>query len=437
MLLTTAPLGYFDTAGYVDQGRAAVELAITRLGFLPEAASNGGEGIGSEGGIRLLRAPAYTLFSYLTTQSPVGLALMTWAQTALTLFGLGALACAGRTCPTRSSAILGFLPVAGLTTLPWMASYAMPDILGAALIVFYMLIAGPFEKLGRAGQILLTLIACFAVAAHYGNIPLAAALALMSLLLRALAGKPLLLAGVAAVVPILTAVLLNLIASAAATGSAEVAPKRLPILLSRSIEDGPALWHLRNACEAERYEICAAFDEFPETVGDFLWSEAGIKSLSAEELDTLRREESAILFNAFREYPVAQTWALSRNALLQVIRIGTGEILPIVKTADTPVGFTVAAQDTLDTPVFEIFDWVTKVATAVASVWLLYLWLTGRLSVEDRRMLLVLIAAIAVNALIFGGLSYPVDRYQSRIAWLIPAFLAILLARSPASARAQ
>ena len=41
-----------------------------------------------------------------------------------------------------------------------------------------------------------------------------------------------------------------------------------------------------------------------------------------------------------------------------------------------------------------------------------------------RRVLI----ALLVNAAVYGGLSAPVDRYQSRLAWLIPALLALDLA---------
>jgi hypothetical protein len=33
--------------------------------------------------------------------------------------------------------------------------------------------------------------------------------------------------------------------------------------------------------------------------------------------------------------------------------------------------------------------------------------------------------ALLVNAAVYGGLSAPVDRYQSRLAWLVPALLAL------------
>ena len=40
-------------------------------------------------------------------------------------------------------------------------------------------------------------------------------------------------------------------------------------------------------------------------------------------------------------------------------------------------------------------------------------------------MLLVAVAGLAINAAIFGGLSVPVDRYQGRVVWIIPALAAL------------
>ena len=58
-----------------------------------------------------------------------------------------------------------------------------------------------------------------------------------------------------------------------------------------------------------------------------------------------------------------------------------------------------------------------------------------RLSRHEIEILSILILGYLLNAVIFGGLSAPVDRYQSRIAWLFPAFAGIVLARQRAGRR--
>ena len=44
-----------------------------------------------------------------------------------------------------------------------------------------------------------------------------------------------------------------------------------------------------------------------------------------------------------------------------------------------------------------------------------------------RRVALLVLAAMFLNAMVFGGLSAPVSRYQARIAWLAMLFMMALL----------
>ena len=57
--------------------------------------------------------------------------------------------------------------------------------------------------------------------------------------------------------------------------------------------------------------------------------------------------------------------------------------------------------------------------------------LRRRLGLSDRTyaLCLVLLAALAANAIICGVFSHPVDRYQSRLVLLAPFVVAIIAAR--------
>ena len=80
---------------------------------------------------------------------------------------------------------------------------------------------------------------------------------------------------------------------------------------------------------------------------------------------------------------------------------------------------------------FELIQWfddVTPVFTHIATVILALLVLTGRLPEHLRMPLAVIVLGVLGNALIFGGLSSPADRYQSRLIWVIPVFAVIALA---------
>ena len=66
--------------------------------------------------------------------------------------------------------------------------------------------------------------------------------------------------------------------SAAALGEASVAPKRLPILLARSIDDGPGARFLAEACPEAGFALC---DIFPAGVPDDL--NANSKAADSEQ----------------------------------------------------------------------------------------------------------------------------------------------------------
>ena len=76
-----------------------------------------------------------------------------------------------------------------------------------------------------------------------------------------------------------------------------------------------------------------------------------------------------------------------------------------------------------------VFDWVTKAVTLLSLVLVLIVWKRGKLSTPERDLALLIMVGLIANAVIFGGLSAPVDRYQSRIAWLLPALWFIYAAR--------
>jgi len=52
---------------------------------------------------------------------------------------------------------------------------------------------------------------------------------------------------------------------------------------------------------------------------------------------------------------------------------------------------------------------------------------------EDRAfsVYLVILATLVANAVIYGGLSEPADRYQTRLVWIVPVLTAVFWLRRP------
>jgi uncharacterized ion transporter superfamily protein YfcC len=82
-----------------------------------------------------------------------------------------------------------------------------------------------------------------------------------------------------------------------------------------------------------------------------------------------------------------------------------------------------------DIPLHVIFKGVIPLLAALIAATLLILLYArrDRLGVgrREREMLFMAVAGLAINAAIFGGLSVPVDRYQGRVIWIIPALAAL------------
>lgn len=424
MLVVTAPLGYFDTSAYLQTGQRAVEFAFSLAGS-GEAAGPTGEAAAEAAGARQIRSFVYSGFLYLGSIVPGGLVAATMLQTAATLLVLLAFARRDLSLPQAAP---GFLFLAAFTTLPWFASYAMPDILAAGVVLFYALLVSRIEAISLAWRWVLCGIAAFAVVSHYGHLPLAAGLAVAVLAYRVIVRNLTFATAVLAVAPIALGAGLHLAASAVALDGPSLAPKRLPILLARSIDDGPAARYLNAACPDAGYTICRVFPEgIPADITTFLWSKDGVARATAAEMNAIRAEEWRILWNAFLAYPLDQTRALAGNFLRQLASVGTGHVNPLLP--GETAGSYVSTEKLRDSyPALELFDSISAWGTAAALLLSLWLWLSGAFPRGATAVLVLCLVGLAGNAFIFGGLSAPVDRYQSRLVWILPALALVFWA---------
>lgn len=421
MFFVSAPLVYFDTFAYLGMGEQTVALA--KAIFFPSA-EWGGDGAGEPQAVRAIRAVSYSVYLYAFSQTFLGLILPVVAQTALTLAMLLPFV---KVITWHRQSTFAIAALVAFSTLPWAASYAMPDILAAGVIIWAALLMRLIDDLSRPTVVGLCLAAAFAVSSHYGHIPLAFVLTMGVVIVRFIQKRVTLRLLVIAPIPVLAAMLLNLTASAIALDQTSVAPKRLPILLARSLEDGPAAWYLKDHCDTSNFTMCEIFgDNIPTNITEFLWNPDGIDSLSSDDLDAIRAEEKDFLLAAFKAYPVAQLWSFSGNALLQIVTVGTGELHPVERLGASQTAGKIDGQTHT---VLKIFDWITKVASLLAFLMVLSFWKRGKFSASERDLAFLIIAGLVVNAVIFGGLSAPVDRYQSRIVWLLPALWFIHVAR--------
>jgi hypothetical protein len=385
-----------------------------------------------DGSPRYIRSLLYSGFSYAAL-AIAGPELIILIQAALAAFMM--LALYRLNDETRYPVvILGAIWMLFATQLPWHAVTLMPDIFAALIVIYAAILIREFDELTWWQNVMLATVASIAIAAHYGHPPIA--LGLFSLLfayrliVRSLTGK----FCVGALIPLAFAPLTNLGGSAIALEEPSIAPLRLPIALARSIQDGPARWYLEEACPEADLAFCEVFSETKhERLGEFLWGPEGIESLSQQQMAAIRREEAVILWRAFRAYPLQQTRALARNVLLTLSRttayIGPADGLdedyrPVRSEATNFAASTARKFNAL-------FPWTILISIFV----FVGLLCSRRLSRDQYEIACVVIAGILINAVIFGGLSAPADRYNSRLIWLIPFVCILFLSESRSSSR--
>lgn len=438
MLATGSFLVFSDTASYIRGGEIIWQMLLDITGLDTDPAKASGDGAAGvmgdaaggpamtnpQGQVYVLRSFVYSIYTFVAgaTIWPAGFAIL---QAAMTLWMLFALI--GPEALRRPWVLaLSFVYLAAITPLPWFTVYLMPDMLAATVVLWGAILVGRIDVLARWQQVALTLIAAFAVAAHYGHGPLAAGLYGAVLLGRLVTRRLTWTVVAAAVFPVLFAPLANLGASTAALDTPSVTPLRLPILLARSIQDGPALWYLEEACPEAPLAFCEVFgEEMPANIRDFLWGPHGIESLTPDEMARIRAEEFPILGRAFLAYPVAQTVSLLGNAAKQAAMVGTAQITPAYRDE---AGALVEPEDLRARRVLRLFDRIVPWGTWVGVALLAALALSGRLTRPQLKILAAVLLGLLLNAVIFGGLSAPVERYQSRVIWLLPALLGLFLA---------
>jgi hypothetical protein len=422
-----------DTSSYLRGG----EIIVSTLKDIYGRASNRTDAaaqpsveslkVGVTGRSTVGRSFIYSAFSYLamSLSGPIGIAL---AQGTMIVFAIFALISKAALQSPRTL-IAGGVLIVGLTTLPWYTVYLMPDIFGSIIIVFGAVMVGRFDELSPMQKTFLTILAAVATATHYGNMPLMLGVGLFALGWRFAMRRLTLSATVAVLVAICFSPLTNLAASGLVLKTASLAPMRLPILLARSLQDGPARWYLESECPHSDFAFCEAFgNHIPGSISDFLWAEDGVRSLTPKMSARIRAEEPELLMQVFMKYPVEQTASLFANAGKQFLLVGIGE-MENVAGVDEKYEMVPAANDT-GKRMLGIFDKIAPIGVALAFAELLVLGFSGWIAGLDLRVGLTIAVGLMLNALIFGGLSAPVERYQARIAWLVPVFLVIVVAQT-------
>jgi hypothetical protein len=388
------------------------------------------------------RPPFYSLFIY-----PLHVGVTTWpvivAQTCVTVLVLDVTRHACGVSRWWLLALTAFLAVA--SWLPWIVSELMPDLFTPLLVLLMtalMFARCHFTAWQRAAM---TAAAAGMIATQQSSIPLTAALLVIFIPLRWIAGRlgsgPIVPRDRASLLAPLLAPVMAIAAlmamNAAGFGRLTIAPYGNVFLLARVIYDGPGMTVLRRDCPRESWRLCPYIDDFPHSADEFLWGESS-PILLAGGHKAVSADANAIIRAALRDEPdrlIAATWD---NTIEQLARFASGDGL---ETWDAEVGSWIdkdfpareravfhAARQQMGTlsvaPPLAATHFVVALAGIAAALVLLPIaWRRRHIS---AWFLAVALLTVPISAAITGGLSSPHDRYQSRIIWL-PACVAFLV----------
>src|SRR5439155_11648961 len=183
---------------------------------------------------------------------------------------------------------------------------------------------------------------------------------------------------------------------------------------------GPGACYRHDHCATEHYAICEVLGPNPpRKVGEFLWGKNGVRyRASPEQMDRIRAEESVIVRRAALAYPVEQVRRSSTNIVRQLFEFGPGDLVFGVRmTGGEDPSF---AQAGPDRPTLKAVGRALVYSSFFASILLLF---TFRQRLTSSEVAAVSVAAIGLlaNAAVCGILSGVTDRYQGRVAWVLPA----------------
>lgn len=443
------PILYPDSVGYFHSGSAAIEVLVpleTALGGMIEGKANASSQTEppaektieerSEDGTSTSRSPYYGATLVVLTRIGGEWALPL-AQVLLSIIALFVaarhLGRPGRSALFVICAITGL--IAGLGVF---STTVMPDVFaGLAILAVAVLLAG-YQAISARERLFwlgLLLVSCLF---HKANLAASAVLIVLGVVYLWLTARRDLrqtgwLFGTL-VVAMLGHMLVNVVVEKASGRP----PIQTPFLLARLVGDGTAERYLRKHCPQAGYALCAYLPRMPMTENDFLWSstppKTAMKTASVETQEAISRESDAILKGVLTEFPLEQARASAGNVLRQFFDVGVKEYgLGLGGVARNVPGMESILNAYADSRIAEKTMPLALISTVMLAAYLAGFAGLGALALTKRALprasleiTIFIVAGVIINAAVSGVIAGVFDRYQGRVAWLIP-FVALLL----------
>lgn len=329
------------------------------------------------------------------------------------------------------------------TSLPWLVSQLMPDLFaGLLVLVLATLLLRP-PLLHPAWQVAAVLFAAGCITMHLSLLPISLAVIVGVLAYRVWnrrrvgwgdAARAVLVPALAASVLIGTNALL--------IGQASMSPYGKIFLLNRLLADGPGVRALERECPRPDWTLCAFKAEIPTIVDedDILWGADSVLA-RAGGYKVVAPQVWPIIRSALQAEPGTVLWQAVRNTALQFVSFRSGDALlrpsafnDGIWSAVFPTAEQARYRDGRQYLGLELIPgWLQAIHIGMGAASLLAV-LAGAVVTLVRRepiagLLVAIVVALGANAFVAGALSGVYDRYQSRLIWLAPFGLMLLLIR--------
>ncbi len=340
----------------------------------------------------------------------------------------------------RARTFLLLIVIALFAGLGFFAGTVMPDLfaglmlLAAAMVIAY---APDLSRIEYAFWLLVVLMACLFHKSHLEILALALAAGLcFSFVRRKRARAAIWLAGVGVL-----ALLAHLAVDVAVKNLTGRWPISTPFLLARLVGDGTAEAYLRQECPGRHFVTCDYLGRMPMTENDFLWSRdpklSVMGTASAATRRAIAAESGAIVIGTLLRYPFEEAKAEGVNVVRQFFDVGVEEfaLLPQDRIAPIPAlrpviaayGQSAIAKGAMPLSAISL---VMQLIYVAALAGLCIALMMRAVEGPGVRFAATVLIGVLANAIVSGAISGVFDRYQGRVAWLVPLALAVLMAQA-------
>jgi hypothetical protein len=334
--------------------------------------------------------------------------------------------------------IVAFL--AAVSSLPWEASLVMPDVFAGVVFLSLFLLA--FARLNFSERIALAAISAVGAGGHASLLPIAALFVAALAIIRVGRWAPLGAPSPRSVlpwliVPLVVAGLWNASLNRRMGLGFELSPASNEFLFGRLLNDGLVPDFLRANCPKKSYVACRYLDNLPKTPEQFMFWHPLLREMSENEV----RE---IVHGTLAAYPLRFAWNSTKHTLRQLVQFKTGDEVRDLALHATNTNGTVIEQifprDLSAYSASKLIQgrliWPAKIVAVVDTG---VFWLSAiacaavALSHRDGKWVSFFYSGVLflfLNAAVCATLAGVYDRYQSRVAWIVPLCFAIFVCRA-------